>query len=208
MRSARSITRRINLDASSKINYDSSYYQAGVEDAPIGSPTRHREHDGQPFAPGARRPNAAKGRNPFMERDADPIVDLRTLYLKDLRFFGCTVLDAGVFASLVRYIENGEIRPLIAASYPLSGILEAQQEFLQKRRAGKNRALPMTDEERSLGRQIALDEFRHSLGGDVKKIGPEVRQIEIRIVGFQHGFYALRLLDDVVVRRKNRHRHL
>jgi len=64
-------------------------------------------------------------------------LDLRTLYLKDLRFFGCTVLDAGVFAGLVRYIENGEIRPLIAASYPLSGIVEAQQEFLQKRRAGK-----------------------------------------------------------------------
>ena len=69
-------------------------------------------------------------------------LDLRTLYLKDLRFFGCTVLDAGVFASLVRYIENGAIKPLIAASYPLSGIVEAQQEFLQKRRAGKIVLIP------------------------------------------------------------------
>src|SRR5262245_46959687 len=44
---------------------------------------------------------------------AGPIVelDIRTLYLKDLTFFGCTFQDDVVFENLVSYIERGEIRP-------------------------------------------------------------------------------------------------
>jgi NADPH:quinone reductase-like Zn-dependent oxidoreductase len=69
-------------------------------------------------------------------------LDLRTLYLKDLRLLGCTVLDAGVFANLVRYIERGEIQPLIANVHPLSAIVEAQKEFLSKRHIGKIILIP------------------------------------------------------------------
>jgi len=69
-------------------------------------------------------------------------LDLRTLYLKDLRFFGCTVLEPGVFANLTRYIESGEIRPLIASVHPLSAIVEAQTEFLEKRHTGKIVLIP------------------------------------------------------------------
>jgi NADPH:quinone reductase-like Zn-dependent oxidoreductase len=70
---------------------------------------------------------------------AGPVVslDLRTLYLKDLTLFGCTVLAPGVFARLVRYIERGEIRPLVAAVHPLESIVTAQREFLEKRHTGK-----------------------------------------------------------------------
>ncbi|WP_293944329.1 zinc-binding dehydrogenase [Sphingomonas sp.] len=64
-------------------------------------------------------------------------LDLRTLYLKDLRLLGCTILDEGVFANLVGYIERGEIRPLVAATYPLAEIVAAQQAFLTKRHVGK-----------------------------------------------------------------------
>ena len=75
---------------------------------------------------------------------AGPLVqlDLRTLYLKDLRFFGCTVLEPGVFAKLTRYIESGEIRPLIASVHPLSAIVAAQTEFLEKRHTGKIVLIP------------------------------------------------------------------
>jgi NADPH:quinone reductase-like Zn-dependent oxidoreductase len=68
-----------------------------------------------------------------------PIVDLdlRTLYLKDLRLMGCTVLEPEVFPNLIGYIERGEIKPLIAATYPLCEIVAAQQEFLSKRHVGK-----------------------------------------------------------------------
>lgn len=68
-----------------------------------------------------------------------PVVDLdlRTLYLKDLRLIGCTVLEPEVFPNLIGTIERKEIRPLIAASYNMSDIVAAQQDFLKKRHVGK-----------------------------------------------------------------------
>lgn len=52
---------------------------------------------------------------------AGPIVelDLRRLYLKDLRLMGSTRQDPSVFADLVRYIEAGELRSVVAATYSL-----------------------------------------------------------------------------------------
>ena len=64
-------------------------------------------------------------------------LDLRTLYLKDLRLIGCTILEPGLFSRLVGYIERGEIRPLVARLYPLREIVAAQEDFLRKRHVGK-----------------------------------------------------------------------
>lgn len=68
-----------------------------------------------------------------------PIVelDVRTLYLKDLSFHGCTFQDDEVFENLVGYIERGEIRPNVSATYPLDQIGKAQEEFLSKNTGGK-----------------------------------------------------------------------
>lgn len=68
-----------------------------------------------------------------------PIVqlDVRTLYLKDLSFFGCTVLTPAVFGNLVRHIEKGHIRPLVAEIYPLEQIAAAQSAFEAKAHTGK-----------------------------------------------------------------------
>ncbi len=68
-----------------------------------------------------------------------PVVDLdlRTLYLKDLRLIGCTVLGREVFSNLISYIEHGELRSLVAADYPLSEIVAAQKAFLSKQHVGK-----------------------------------------------------------------------
>lgn len=70
---------------------------------------------------------------------AGPIVelDVRTLYLKDLSLFGCTVLGTEVFANLVRRIEAGEIAPVVACSFPLEQIATAQDVFQQKQHVGK-----------------------------------------------------------------------
>jgi NADPH:quinone reductase-like Zn-dependent oxidoreductase len=70
---------------------------------------------------------------------AGPLVelDLRTLYLKDLTFYGCTALDPEVFANLIGYIERGEIRPVVCATYPLAKIETAQRLFLEKHHVGK-----------------------------------------------------------------------
>ena len=64
-------------------------------------------------------------------------LDLRTLYLKDLTLYGGTIQDPEVFGNLVGYIERGEIRPLIAATFPLAEIGAAQEAFLAKRHVGK-----------------------------------------------------------------------
>ncbi|MGI9646616.1 MAG: alcohol dehydrogenase family protein [Ilumatobacteraceae bacterium] len=63
-------------------------------------------------------------------------LDLRTLYLNDLELFGATVYEPQVFADLVGYIERGEVRPVLAATYPLERIHEAQADFGAKRHTG------------------------------------------------------------------------
>ncbi len=67
-----------------------------------------------------------------------PIVslDLRTLYLNDLTMHGATVLPPEVFANLVGYIERGEIKPIVAATFPLEQIREAQEAFVAKEHVG------------------------------------------------------------------------
>ena len=75
---------------------------------------------------------------------AGPIseIDVRTLYLKDLTLFGCTFQRDEVFANLITYVERGEIRPLVAQTYPLSDIHRAQEEFLSKSHTGKLVLIP------------------------------------------------------------------
>ncbi len=70
---------------------------------------------------------------------AGPIVnlDLRDLYLKDLRLIGCTAWDEPVFANLVSYVEKNQIKPLVAKTFALREIAKAQQEFLEKKHVGK-----------------------------------------------------------------------
>lgn len=70
---------------------------------------------------------------------AGPLVelDLRTLYLKDLSLLGSTWQPRQVFENLIRYIEQGEIHPLVAATYPLQKLQQAQQDFISKQLAGK-----------------------------------------------------------------------
>ncbi|MEL6678467.1 MAG: alcohol dehydrogenase family protein [Pseudomonadota bacterium] len=67
----------------------------------------------------------------------DVPLDIRTLYLKDLSFFGCTVLEPEVFPNLVRRIEAGEVQPLIGATFPLEDIGAAQEAFAAKGYTGK-----------------------------------------------------------------------
>ncbi|MGJ8569133.1 MAG: alcohol dehydrogenase family protein [Hoeflea sp.] len=70
---------------------------------------------------------------------AGPIVelDLRTLYLRDLSLLGSTCQPDTVFTDLVGYIEAGEIRPVLAATYPLDQLRAAQEAFLDKSYVGK-----------------------------------------------------------------------
>ena len=75
---------------------------------------------------------------------AGPIVDLdlRTLYLKDLTFTGSTVIPPHIFHDLIGYIERGEIKPVLAKTYPLSDLKQAQQTFIDKKHIGNIAVIP------------------------------------------------------------------
>jgi NADPH:quinone reductase-like Zn-dependent oxidoreductase len=69
-------------------------------------------------------------------------LDMRDFYLKDLLMIGCTAWDQPVFPNLVSYIENGEIRPLLARAFPLERIVDAQRAFTEKKHVGKFVLIP------------------------------------------------------------------
>ena len=75
---------------------------------------------------------------------AGPIValDMRDMYLKDITLIGTTAWDETVFPDIVRYIEQGEIQPLLAKTFPLASIADAQKEFLEKKHVGKFVLIP------------------------------------------------------------------
>ena len=81
---------------------------------------------------------ACGGRYTLAGAIAGPMVDfdLRTFFLRDLTFTGTNIIPPGVFADLVRYNANDEIKPMLAATYPLADLHAAQQAFIDKRHVG------------------------------------------------------------------------
>ncbi|MEM6759133.1 MAG: alcohol dehydrogenase family protein [Pseudomonadota bacterium] len=75
---------------------------------------------------------------------AGPMVelDLRTFYLRDLTFTGSTVIPPEVTRNLVRYIEDGAVRPALAATYPLQELHAAQAAFIAKEHTGNIVVVP------------------------------------------------------------------
>ena len=70
---------------------------------------------------------------------AGPIVDLdlRDLYLKDLTLRGTTFQAPEHMDNVVRYVENGDLEPAVALTFPLTDIVAAQEAFLAKDHVGK-----------------------------------------------------------------------
>jgi NADPH:quinone reductase-like Zn-dependent oxidoreductase len=69
-------------------------------------------------------------------------LDLRTLYLKHLTLHGSSQGTRAAFQRLVRYIEEGRIKPLLWKTFPLSRLREAQTEFMAKGFVGKLVVVP------------------------------------------------------------------
>ena len=69
---------------------------------------------------------------------AGPVVelDLRTFYLRDLTLLGSTVIPPEVTENLIRYIESQAIKPVLAATYPLEQLRDAQAAFIAKTHTG------------------------------------------------------------------------
>jgi len=54
-----------------------------------------------------------------------------------LYFYGCTVLDQGVFKNLVKRIESNAIAPIVAKTFLLTRLADAQRYFETKQHIGK-----------------------------------------------------------------------
>ncbi len=75
---------------------------------------------------------------------AGPLVtlDLRTLYLKNLEFYGSTTYRRDTFPKLLEILANGGLNPKVDSTWPLSEIKRAQTAFLQKQHVGSMVLIP------------------------------------------------------------------
>ncbi len=75
---------------------------------------------------------------------AGPVVqlDLRTMYLKQLQLHGSSQGTRGDFRRIIRYIEDGKLKPLVGGVYPLSEFHRAQSDFMAKGFVGKLVVVP------------------------------------------------------------------
>lgn len=69
-------------------------------------------------------------------------IDWRTVYLKYLDILGSTLGTMEEARDVVRYIEGGEIKPLLYKAYPLKDIVQAQTDFMNKKFFGKLAVVP------------------------------------------------------------------
>ncbi|GAA2801217.1 alcohol dehydrogenase family protein [Saccharopolyspora taberi] len=92
-----------------------------------------------PHFPALLRRLAPLGRYVVAGGIAGPVVetDLRTVYLRQLRLIGSSFGTHEDFAQLVGHITAGELRPLLAGTYPLRELRRAQEDFAAKAFFGK-----------------------------------------------------------------------
>ncbi|MFK0692480.1 alcohol dehydrogenase family protein [Mesorhizobium sp. IMUNJ 23033] len=73
-----------------------------------------------------------------------PVVqfDLRTLYIKHLELHGSSQGSRHAFDRVIHFIEQGRLRPVVAATYRLSNLHRAQEDFMRKSFVGKLVVVP------------------------------------------------------------------
>jgi NADPH:quinone reductase-like Zn-dependent oxidoreductase len=81
--------------------------------------------------PGGRYVTAGAIAGPIVE------VDWRKIYLKQLDLFGSTLGTQQEAKDLVEYITTSQLMPLLAGTYPLNQLVQAQKHFKRKQFFGK-----------------------------------------------------------------------
>ncbi len=69
-------------------------------------------------------------------------IDLRELIYKDLELYGITNPTPETFSRLVGLVDDGRIKPLVEAVFPLSQLREAQETLLKRTHIGKIVVIP------------------------------------------------------------------
>ncbi|WP_223596687.1 alcohol dehydrogenase family protein [Pseudomonas sp. A-R-19] len=68
--------------------------------------------------------------------------DLRDLIYKDLEMYGITCPTPETFASVLTYIEQGRLKPILAKSFSLHELPDAQAELVKRSHVGKFVVVP------------------------------------------------------------------
>jgi NADPH:quinone reductase-like Zn-dependent oxidoreductase len=69
-------------------------------------------------------------------------LDVRRLYLANLALVGSTMHTPHIFDLLVGLARDGAVRPVIAATFGLDEVAEAQRQLAQRRHVGKLVVVP------------------------------------------------------------------
>ena len=69
-------------------------------------------------------------------------LDVRRLYLADLSLVGSTMHTPSMFEQLVDIARRGEVRPVVAATFDLGDLAEAQRELARRHHVGKLVVVP------------------------------------------------------------------
>ncbi len=135
----------LDIGAEAVITRETGDLVAAVEDATGGAPIDVvADLVAGPMFNDLLRILRPEGRYTTAGAIAGPVVrlDLRTMYLKHLELHGSSQGTRGAFRRLVRYIEAGRLRPLLAGAYRLSDFHRAQSDFMAKSFVGKLVVVP------------------------------------------------------------------
>ncbi len=69
-------------------------------------------------------------------------LDVRRLYLANVALVGSTMHTPRIFALLVDLARRGDVRPLVAETYALDDVVEAQRQLARRAHVGKIVVIP------------------------------------------------------------------
>ena len=126
------------LGAETVIDRNEPHLVEAIRDASAGGPQVALDVVGQGAFGALIDALAHGGRYSSSGAIAGPMVDfdLRHLVYKDLQLTGATIVPPGTMKRLVGLIEQGALKPLLAQSFPLEQLAQAQEAFMAKRHVG------------------------------------------------------------------------
>lgn len=128
----------IDLGADSVIDRDTVDLVTAIQDAANGPVDVALDVVGGKMFPVLIESLRQSGRYASSGAIAGPVIefDLRQLIYKDLQLSGATIVPPGTMLRVVRLIEQGLLKPLLAQSFALRDLVQAQTVFLEKKHIG------------------------------------------------------------------------
>ena len=128
----------LDLGASAVVDRNSPDLEGEIRAAAAGPLQVALDVVGAGQTPALLKALAHGGRYSSSGAIAGPMIDfdLRWLIYKDLQMTGSTLVPPGTMERMARLIDEGKLRPMLAKTFPLAGLREAQTAFMSKQHTG------------------------------------------------------------------------